>query len=634
MLRAIRNGSQGILVRGLLVVIIAGFALWGVQGVGGSTPSPIALIGDETVPQSQFLMQFQNEVNARRNQSDGEYTFQQAYDEGLDDLILERLMYAKAFDNASEALGLYASDKRVAAALRDIPIFTDVMGNFDRVSYEEEINRLGLTTKSFQQNRRDDAERGDMLRAFMGGAPAPAALVDLVFKANLEERNVEFFELSNKNIDVAAPSTIDTRAYYDAHPETFTSEEMRKLSYVTIQISDVIATIEVDEERIAELYEDRRDTYVIAEKRDVQHLLVTDEDAATALHARLVGGLDFIAAATETGQLAAEVNLGSVSQEDIAYLGADAAEAAFVLSAGGISAPVESDLGGWVIFKATTIVPAIVSSLDDVREQLRTDLAIEDAQIKIVEMSEQAQDSLSEDMTIAEIAEDLGLRVRVINSLSPSGYDQFGTIVQGLPNSRNFFESAFAKEAGEFDEVEETEGGSYFIVHVDAITPPALKSYDEVKRRASSLLTVERRSEAAANRANSLLEQSIAAGALGGAAENAKTNVQLGNGLRRGGQSVPQAFSRLVLERVFQAENDGIVMAPNRDGDGYVVAQVVAISDTSAEAGGEVYAQLQDNVQNLFANDLVTLYHSYLSEEYPAEINHGVRTQLQEQLVE
>ena len=634
MLRAIRDGSQGILVRGLLIVIIAGFALWGVQGVGGSTPSPIALVGDETVPQSQFLMQFQNEVNGRRNQSDGEYSFQQAYDEGLDEVILERLMFAKAFDNASADLGLYASDKQVAAALRDIPLFTDVMGNFDRVSYEEEINRLGLTRKSFEQNRRDDAERIDMLTAFVGGAPAPKALVDLVFKSNLEERNVEFFELSNKDIDVPAPSSADTRAYYDAHPETFTSEEMRKLTYLTIQISDVIATIEVDEERIAELYEDRRDTYVIAEKRDVQHLLVTEEDVATELHGRLVSGLDFIAAATETGQLAAEVNLGSVSQEDIAYLGEDAAAAAFALSANGISAPVENDLGGWVIFKASTIVPAIVSSLDDVRQQLRTDLAIEDAQYKIVEMSELAADSLSEDATIAEIAEDLGLTVRTVNSLSPSGYDQFGTVVQGLPSSRTFFESAFAKEAGEFDEVEETEGGSYFIVHVDAITPPALKSFDNVKRQASTLLTVERRSEAAANRANSLLEQSIVANALAGPAANVKANVQLGNGLRRNGQSAPEEFSRLALERVFQAEDGGIVMAPNLNGDGYVVAKVVAISDNSGDAAGEVYAQLEGNLQGMFANDLVTLYHTYLSAEYPAEINFGVKTQLKEQLVE
>ena len=634
MLRAIRDGSQSYLVRGLLVLIIAGFALWGVQGFGAGAPPPIAMVGDEPVPQSQFMLAFQNEVNARARQRDGEYSFQQAYDDNLDDAILDQLMFGKAFDNAATALGLHASDAQVAVALSQIPLFTDLSGNFDRVSYEEEVKRLGLTKRKFEDARRDDIERVDLINALVDGAPVPAALVDVIYKRNLEQRDVEFFEIANSSISLDAPSAEDVKRHYDANLETYTADELRKFTYVTINISDVINTIEVDEDRIVELYEDRRDTYEVAEKRDLQHLLVTDEDEANALHARLVEGLDFVEAASETGQLAAEVALGGVVEADISYLGEDAATAAFSLESGGISAPIESDLGGWVIFKTSSITPATASTLEDVRTQLRTDIAIEDAQYKIIELAEQAEDQLSEDASIEDIAESLQLKVRTVTSLNRSGFDQYGNAVQSLPPSRSFYDSVFSREPGEFAQVEETESGGYFVVRVDEVTPPALKSFDSVKNQAKAAVMSERRGQAAADRANGLLEQAIADGALGNAAGVANQNVQIGNGLRRDGQAVPAIFSRLALERLFQASVDGVFIAPNRNADGYVVAQLTNISDLVSEGGSQAYQQLKGNVRRLMANDLTTIYHTYLSADYPAETNIGVRAQLKEQLTE
>ncbi|TDI62109.1 MAG: hypothetical protein E2O92_01715, partial [Alphaproteobacteria bacterium] len=540
MLRAIRDGSQSILVRALLILIIAGFALWGVQG-GTSAPPPIAQVGDETVPQSMFMRQFQNEVNARQRESDGEYTFEQAYEDKVDQQILQRLMFSKAFDNVTNDMGLRASDAQVLAMLRDIPQFVDVMGEFDRVAYEQEVDRLGITKTTFEDRRRKDLERIDLLTALVGAAPAPDTLVDMIYSQNLEERSVEYFTIANTSITADASTDEDVQAEYDLNPGNYTSEELRKLTYVTIQISDFINTIEVDEARIAEMYEDRLDTYVVAEKRELQHLIVPEEDAAIALQARLTDGLGFIEAASETGQLAAEVSLDDVTEEDIAYLGADAAAAAFAGVDGSITAPVESDLGGWVIFKVARITTGSTISLDDVREQLRTDVAIEEAQFKILDLADQARDMLSEDESIEQVAEELGLKAKIVTSLNRSGNDQYGNGVRGLPSSRNFFDASFTKQPGEFDEVEETEGGGYFIVRVDAITPPALKDFDVVKTDIRSNLNVRARNAATLERANGLKDQADEEGSLAGVASASGTEVATGEGLRRNGRASPSS---------------------------------------------------------------------------------------------
>lgn len=635
MLRAIRDGSQSWYVIGLLLLIIASFALWGVTGTGSGTQQPIAIVGDETVTQNSFLRAFQGEVNARQRQDEGaDYTFEKAYEEGLDDQILQRLLFGKTFDNAATQLGLYASDEQVAETLLGIPNFVDVAGQFDPVAYKQELDAMNMTTNSFEESLRDEFEADQMMSSFFGAAPVPAALVESIFKRNLQERSVEFFRLANSDVSVDAPSESDIRAEYDDNPDEYTSDEIRRLTYVTLQISDLVRGIQVTEEEIAELYESRMDSYVTPETRTLQYLLVDGEQAAEDLRGRLIGGLTIEEAAGELGQVAAEANLGDVSREDIAYIGEAAVEAAFAAENGSISEVAESDLGGYAVFRVAGVTPKVVSSLDDVREQLRTDVAIEIAQDQLVDLADEAQDMLSEDATIEEVVEKLDLDVRTVNSVSTSGFDQYGNIVQGLPSSRRFIASAFAKQPDDFNDVEETETGGYFIVRVDSVTPPALQDFEDIKSRARQKLVNERRSQAAADRANGLLDQARTGQSLAVVAADAGASVETAEGLKRDGTAVPAGFSRLGLERLFASEQGGITMAPNMTADGYIVARVTTITDNQDEAGGEVLAALERNVGNLMANDLAVLYQQYLDDKNTPEINITVREQLREQLTQ
>jgi len=635
MLRAIRDGSQSWLVRGLLLLIIAGFALWGVQGTGSGTQQPIAIVGEETVTQNSFLRAFQGEVNNRQRQDEGgDYTFEKAYEEGLDDQILQRLLVGKTFDNAATQLGLYASDEQVKEELLSIPLFIDVAGQFDPVAYKQELDNMSMTVSTFEAGLRDEFESQQMMSSFFGAAPVPAALVESIFKRNLQQRSVEFFRLANADITIDTPSESDVRAEYEANPDDYTSEEIRRLTYVTLQISDLVRGIQVTEEEIAELYEARIDTYMTPETRTLQYLLVDSEQAAEDLRRRLIGGLSIEEAAGELGQVAAEANLGDVSREDIAYIGEEAVEAAFAAENGSISEVAKSDLGGYAVFRVAAVSPEVISSLDDVREQLRTDVAIEIAQDQLVELADEAQDMLSEDATIEEVAEKLNLDVRTVNSVSTSGFDQYGNIVRGLPSSRRFIQSAFDKQPDDFNDVEETETGGYFIVRVDAVTPPALQDFDDIKSRARQKLENERRSQAAADRANGLLDQARAGENLADVAANAGASVETAEGLKRDGTAVPAGFSPLGLERLFASEQGGISMAPNMTADGYIVARVTTITDNEGEAGGEAYAALQRNIGNLMANDLAVIYQQYLDEQNTPEINITVREQLREQLTQ
>ena len=147
MLQAIRRGSNSFLVRALLLLIIAAFALWGV-GVGSGTPTPVATVGGEPIPQIDYQNALRNEMSARQSEVDDEYGYPQAHEDGLHLRVLQQLITAKTLDMGANNLGLRASDRQVYNAIRDIPFFNDATAPGKRILISTRLNSILSNTES------------------------------------------------------------------------------------------------------------------------------------------------------------------------------------------------------------------------------------------------------------------------------------------------------------------------------------------------------------------------------------------------------------------------------------------------------------------------------------------------------
>jgi len=229
-----------------------------------------------------------------------------------------------------------------------------------------------LYQAGYTENEFINGVRGDMMsQQVVDSLTSPATVPDIMARQIVayrnEQRSGSFFALSKDefaNIPVANDATL--RAYHEDNAAQFTAPESRDVTLATLSAADLVPTITVTEEEIAQSYAQREPEFQTPEKRTVEQILFAPNEEQTAREAynRLTEGADFMAVAEDAGMTEAMVKLGEFTANDILP---DLSEATFALEEGGISEPVETALG-WHIIRVPSVTPGSTQSLDEVRD--------------------------------------------------------------------------------------------------------------------------------------------------------------------------------------------------------------------------------------------------------------------------
>ncbi len=133
MLQVLRSSASNFLIRGLMILIILSFAVWGIQGYlfDGATGDAVVKIGDQVISRAEISAAMTRDL--RVLQARGlQITRDQARSLGLLDQSLNRLIDARLYTQGGDSLGMAVSDATVRAAIRADPLFGDEEGVFSR----------------------------------------------------------------------------------------------------------------------------------------------------------------------------------------------------------------------------------------------------------------------------------------------------------------------------------------------------------------------------------------------------------------------------------------------------------------------------------------------------------------------
>ena len=125
------------------------------------------------------------------------------------------------------------------------------------------------------------------------------------------------------------------------------------------------------------------------------------------------------------------------------------------------------------------IEPEQVRPFDEVRDELRRDLANERARAEILPLYDKIEDERSIGRPLAEAAANLKLAVRTIE-VNRQGVSPTGEPVSGIPEAQRLLTAAFAAEVGVENDPLQVQGG-YVWYEVAGITPERERTLDEVK---------------------------------------------------------------------------------------------------------------------------------------------------------
>lgn len=481
------------ILMGLLMLGLAGFGATSLTG----TVRTVAQVGNEDISIEDYVRELQREIRAVESQTGQPLQMSQARDFGLDQLALSRLTALAALDNEVGLLGISIGDENLQEEIVSIPAFQGPDGSFDREAYRFQLEQVGMTDTEFETDLRKESARTIVQDAVVSGVEMPSILTEVLTDFVGARRSFTVATVSPEVLaePVATPTDEQIQAYYDENQDQFSLPRTKKLTYTILSPNMLLDSVEVDEDSVLRLFEQRADEFQQPERRLVERLSFSDDAAAQDAMAQIeVGGTSFEQLVRDRELELSDVDLGDVTRDDLG----DAAEAIFAAELDTVVGPLPSVFGP-ALFRINGSLAENNTPFEDAAPALREELAADRARRQIEAQSEDINDLLAGGATLEELAAETGMELGQIDWTRASQ--------DGVAAYDGFRSAAEAVQDGDFPEIAFLEDGSIFALRLNETLPRRPEPLESARDRVAAAWTQVQTDKALEDHANAVLEQ-------------------------------------------------------------------------------------------------------------------------------
>lgn len=621
MLTALRRLAGTWVAKALFALLILSFAVWGIGDMARNLfagDTSLARVGGQpvTLEEGQMAMRREMQRLARQlgSQFENDPRIRRAIaEQALDQLVLDRLLRAEA-----ERLKIAVPDSAVRDFVFEIQGFRGMDGRFSQAVFQNFLRTNDLTEQGFLALVRADLARQQIAMAVRSGATGPDALAKPLLRWLEERRSITLVTLPIAAApEPPAPTEAQLQRFHENNPERFSSPEYREATVAVLTADLLSREVEVGESEIAATYDARRAQYETPERRSLAQALVPDEAKAREISAAWTAGAEFEAVAAQAQAAGGQaLELGLVDRAGLPV--PELAEAAFTAPESTVTAPVRSPFG-WHVLKVEKVEPGQSRSLDELRDQIRRDLAQEKAADIAFERANKVEDALAGGATLEEVAKQYGLGLASFradaNGLDPEGRPIELPVIEA--SRAPLLKAVFATERGAAPRLQETEAG-FVAVEVKDVTPPALRPFESVEPAVRAAWEQDARRRMQEERAAALLAAAKGGKPLAEAAQEAGLGSREVGAVGRNPQGAGAAPPEL-LAPLFELKARDTTMVPTRDG--FAVAQVLEITPGNPDADEPALDRLRREVERSVAQDLEVQFMAALRARSDVRVN-------------
>tara|TARA_R110000787_G_scaffold179678_1_gene291553 strand:+ start:2335 stop:4218 length:1884 start_codon:yes stop_codon:yes gene_type:complete len=613
MLHAMRKGASGWLAKGLLLLLVASFGVWGIGGdmLSSSVGSNVIEVGDTSVSLGEFQRDYQRNLNMLSQRFNTQLTQEQARQFGLAQMTVNQIASRALVDEKTRTLRLSADDDAVRRMIQSQPAFRNQAGQFDRFLFEQFLSRNGYSEGEYIEIVRNDITGEQLFGTLeLGVNKAPDVLIDTFYAFLAEKRTAEYIDIKDSSIGFApAPTDEELEELIQSAPENYSAPEYRRLSYVLLTPEAIAAATEVSEEELRAEFEARKDQLDTPERRHVEQMIFETEEAAAAARQKIADGEDFADVAMADLQLTtSDIDLGLMASSDLLP---ELQDAVFSLEKDGVTEPIKTVLG-WHLAKVTEIQPGETRDFADVREQLMKDIQLGQAQELLYDQATRLEDEFAGGAKLNEAATTLDLKLVTTDWIDASGNDKSGNAAD-LPDVTGFLTEAFARSPEDEPEVSEADGGGYYAVAVTEIEAAAVKSLDEVREQVTEDWQDNWRHEEARKKAEALLVELNGGKTLEAAANELGLTVQTSQPVLRVGSA--EELSPVARDGLFDLQPGAYGVNVNKAGDGTLVYGVADVIPADPASDEDAFTQMKEQVTASIRAGILTEYENYLQKD-------------------
>ncbi len=636
MIETFRKLSNSFLAKILLGLVVASFAVWGVGDMlRSSGSSTVAEIGGEPISAQEFGRAVRRDVQGSGLAGRADLLDQLDYDR----VILSRLAARKALALEARRLGFDGDDASVIETIRNSPSFRSITGSFEPAAYDRFLQTEGLRKREFEEDIRERIAGDLLIVAVAGGARQPEASTRQIWLHANETRDIAFATIEEAAIPT--PETPDDdvlKAFHESEAALFTEPERRELKVLTITAEAIADPAAVEDSLIVARYESMSDRFNRPERRNLEQIVFADEAEAKSAAERAASGEPFTQIAAERGLEAADIALGYVARAEFAELQPEAADAVFAAdpASAALVGPTQTPTG-WSLVRIAGVQAGESVPLDEVKEDLASDIALEEARRTLADVANSVEDRRAEGMTFEEIAEAEPAAVVRIVTIDADGRGPDGVRPKGLPVDPAFTSRAFELAPAEEMDLAATPTFDFYAIEVLSVEPERIKDFDEIRAEVVDAWAARARRDALADmgvEAAKAVEQRVAAGdapdaALTAALGDIEAERSTASGLVRGAQApgIPDGLLTALFATSLDEAFGSASAAAAPGGAEWVVAVVTTAEQPdieSDEAKAEIERLSEEAASNL-AGDLAGLYQAAVVDSLGFLVNEQLR---------
>jgi peptidyl-prolyl cis-trans isomerase D len=605
-------------------VLIVSFGIWGIADIfRGFGQSTLATIGHTEISINEFRQLYTDKLQQIGRQFGRPLTMDQARAFGLDRQVLQQAIAEAALDEKARRLGLGQSDAETMRTIVNDPNFKSVGGTFDPARFQAVIRQFGFSEQRYIADQRKVSLRRQIAGTISAALEPPKTMIEALSRFQTEQRSIEYVKL-----DAAQAGTIDPpspealASYFDDHKTQFRAPEYRKIAFVAITPEEIGKWSEVSDEDARKLFEQRRDKLGTPEKRDVSQIVFPNAEEALAARNRIASGLSFEDLAKERGLNGSDVDLGIVTKS--AIIDPEVANAAFSLSSGEVSQPVQGKFGVALV-KVGKVEPGVEPSYESAAAGLKKEIATERARKSVADLRDKMEDERGGGANVIEAAQKLGLTAVTIDAVDRSGRLPSGQLATNIPRGLDIVSQAFNSDVGVDNDPISFNGG-YVWYDVLGITPSRERKLDEVKDQAEARWHDDQIASRLRTKATEMVQKLDQGGKLADEAAAAGLKVETAAGFRRDA-SLPGVPAGAITA-AFRTAKDGAGQTPGAGTGEWIVFRVADVSVPPIDLASDDIKKLKETLQRSLTDEQIAQYVTKLESDIGVSINEAAFAQV------
>ncbi len=553
MLRALRSKSQSFLFKIFLVLIVLGFAAWGVGDLTGNKIQPIFKTENYEITYENVI----NDFNKVRSTNSGTIGIQTAIKNGLLNNVLIQNKAKLIVKEEAHNLGLTIPRNLLKKKISENKMFQSSengSSNFSQKKFNTVLRNNNLTEDEYISSLKIQMLNDQIFDKFgdfysYNKTFATNFLKWQNQKIDLTYKYTPFLKNPNIKIDEEAKQT-----YFEKNKDQFVIPKLRNVSLINFKADLFYKTIKVSKEEIENLYEDKLNDFKKLENRNYFQIIFKTNKEAESFFNNVSKNNNFVKEAKKLNLNQSDIEFKEVFKKSLPQKLGDII---FKQNKKTLIKPFKTNFGVHVI-QINKINKETVKTISQVSEALENEIKYNASIEKLYDKIDKINDfafsgnNLQEIINLSDIPD---LKITKIFNISEKGLIYKNFRPQNNSINKKLLDEIWRIDMNEVSELIEIKEDEFVLINVDKEFNQRALKYDDAKKLVEEKLRKDLRIQMSKSESEKLFSSS-----------NFK-NLKKISGLKRSeNQGIEKLFTLAIINKIFSSKLNKIYSIPNNTG--------------------------------------------------------------------